>query len=342
MNNDISDVPSVRVGHAQSDALVSGVTVCLFEAPATAGVAVLGGAAAARDTENLDPSGAVDHVDAITLSGGSGFGLDAAGGVQAWLRAAGRGFPVGGGHVPIVPGAIIFDLANGGDKNWDRFAPYRDLGFDATEAAASGPVPLGSVGAGLGATTVNFKGGIGSASAVTSFGARVGALMVVNALGSATIGDGPHFWAAGLEEHAEFGGLGLGQEISSAARQPRWKGGPASATVSPATTIGVVATDVTLSKAEARRVAIAGHDGFARSLRLTHALFDGDMLFAASTRQRPAPQSPAEAIELGSVAADCVARAIARGVFHAATPGFGYSGPPAWCDVHSPTSASTE
>jgi L-aminopeptidase/D-esterase-like protein len=306
----------------------------LFDAPASAGVAVLGGAPAGRDTENLDPSAAVDHVDAIALSGGSGFGLDAPGGVQAWLRAAGRGFPVGGGHVPIVPGAILFDLANGGDKDWGRYAPYRDLGFAAAKAAGRGPVALGSVGAGLGATTVNFKGGVGSASAVTSFGARVGALMVVNALGSATIGDGPHFWAAALEEEAEFGGLGLPSQIAPETRRPRWKGGPDPALQTPATTIGIVATDVTLTKAEAHRVALAGHDGFARALRVTHALFDGDMLFAASTRRGDRLRTPAETVELGALAADCVARAIARGVYRATTPGAGYTGPAAWRDRH--------
>jgi L-aminopeptidase/D-esterase-like protein len=334
MHNDISDVPGVAIGHSGSDTLLSGVTACLFSQPATAGVAVLGGAPAARDIENLDPSAAVDHVDAITLSGGSGFGLDAGGGVQAWLREQGRGFPVGSGLVPIVPTAIVFDLANGGNKDWGRFAPYRDLGYAAAAAANDGPVVLGSVGAGLGATTVNLKGGIGSASAVTSFGARVGALMVVNALGSATIGDSAHFWAAALEQGNEFGGRGLPKHIDEAGRLPRWKGGPSPAAVPHATTIGIVATDATLTKAEAERLAIAGHDGFARALRVTHALFDGDTLFAASTKRRPAPATPAETIELGIVAADCVARAIGRGVYSATNPGAGYAGPPAYGDLH--------
>lgn len=336
MHNDISDVAGVAVGHAHSDTILSGVTTCLFTTPATAAVAVLGGAPAARDTENLDPSGAVDHVDAIVLSGGSGFGLDAGGGVQAWLRQAGRGFPVGASFVPIVPTAIMFDLANGGDKDWGRFAPYRDLGYEATAAAREGAVQIGSVGAGLGATTVNLKGGVGSASAVTSFGARIGALIVVNALGSATIGDGPHFWAASLEEGTEFGGLGLPARICEKARRPRWKGGPAPADLPHATTIGIVATDATLTKAEAERLAVAGHDGFARALRVTHALFDGDMLFAASTKRGPALANPAETVELGVVAGDCVARAIARGVFAATNPGAGYAGPPAYCDQHAP------
>lgn len=335
MNNDISDIGGIRVGHAVSEAAVTGVTVCLFEAPATAGLAILGGAPAARDTECLDPARAVDHVDAIALAGGSGFGLDAAGGVQGWLREAGRGFAVGGLRVPIVPGAIIFDLANGGAKDWGRFAPYRDLGHAAAAAAAvaEGAVALGSVGAGLGATTVNYKGGVGSASAVTSFGARVGALMVVNALGSATIGEGPHFWAAPLEEGAEFGGRGLPPVIAAEARRPRWKGGPGPATMPHATTIGIVATDATLTKAEAERLALASHDGFARALRVTHALYDGDLLFAASTRRSRSPASPAETIELGVAGGDCVARAIARAVYLATDPGGSYRGPPAFRDV---------
>ena len=334
MHNDISDVPGIVTGHAGCDTLLSGVTACLFSPPATAALAVLGGAPAARDTENLDPAAAVDHVDAITLSGGSGFGLDAGGGVQAWLREQERGFPVGAGRVPIVPTAIVFDLSNGGDKEWGRFAPYRDLGYAAAAAASDGPVALGSVGAGLGATTVNFKGGIGSASAETSYGARVGALMVVNALGSATIGDGPHFWGAALEDASEFGGHGLPTHIDDAGRQPRWKGGHPPAGMPHATTIGLVATDATLTKAEAQRLAIAGHDGFARALRVTHALFDGDTLFAASTKRRPPPATPLETIELGVVAADCVARAIARGVYTATNPGAGYAGPPAYGDLH--------
>ncbi len=336
MKNHIIDIAGVSVGHAGCGGLVSGTTAIVFEPAATGGVAVFGGAPAGRDLECLAPDRLVDHVDAIVLSGGSGFGLDAAGGVQAWLREEGRGFDVGGTVVPIVPQAICFDLMNGGDKNWGRFAPYRDFGYEAAQVSSADEAALGSVGGGLGATTVNFKGGLGAASARTSDGATVAALILVNALGSATVGDGPYFWAGAFEEAAEFGGLGPAPSVSAEDRRPIWKGGP-QGTSRPqhATTIGVVATDATLTKAESHRLAISGHDGFARGLRLTHALFDGDILFAASTRRRELSPGPASRIELGALAADCVARAIARAVFTASAPGSGYSGPPAYADVFS-------
>lgn len=326
MHNHITDVAGIRVGHAGCETLVSGVTAVMFDQPAVGAVAVMGGAPAGRDTECLAANRLVDRVDGIVLSGGSGFGLDAATGVQAWLREQGRGLEVGGARVPIVPQAICFDLLNGGDKDWGRFPPYRELGYAAAASADAANRALGSVGGGVGATTVNFKGGIGSASARTSTGATIGAMMLVNALGSATVGDGPHFWAGALEQDAEFGGLGPAPSVSAQDRALAWKGGPA--TPPPhATTIGVIATDATLTKPQAERLAIAAHDGFARALRLTHALFDGDMLFAASTGRQVLPDSPAAHIELAGLAADCVARAITRGIFEATRPGPRYTGP---------------
>ncbi|MBU2532955.1 MAG: P1 family peptidase [Alphaproteobacteria bacterium] len=336
MNNHITDVAGISVGHAGSASLLSGVTAIVFDEPAIGALAVMGGAPAGRDTECLAANRLVEHVDAVVLSGGSGFGLDAATGVQAWLREQGRGFPVGGARVPIVPQAICFDLLNGGDKDWGRYPPYRELGFEAASTAAASELSLGSVGGGVGATTVNYKGGIGSASATTSFGARVGAMMLVNALGSATVGNGPHFWAGALENGDEFGGLGAASRITPQDRALIWKGGPPGGGAVPqATTIGIVATDVMLTKAQAERLAIAAHDGFARALRLTHALYDGDMLFAASTGRQALPPGPGPLIELGGVAADCVARAIARGVYHASRPGPHYAGPPPYSEVHT-------
>jgi L-aminopeptidase/D-esterase-like protein len=290
---------------------------------------VLGGAPAGRDLGCLEPDAVVPKVDAIVLSGGSGFGLDAASGVQAWLRERGRGFAVGSALVPIVPQAICFDLLNGGDKDWGRYPPYRELGYAAADAARTGPFPLGTVGGGYGATTVTFKGGLGSASARTSHGHTVGALAVVNALGSATIGEGPHFWAGALEREREFGSHGLPSLIDERARRPIWKG-----RAQPATTIAVVATDAVFTKAEAKRLAIAAHDGLARGLRLSHALLDGDTVFALSTGQRPLGNLLDEKIEIEIAAADCLARAIARGVYEATDPGHGYSGPPAYRTRH--------
>ena len=212
MKNLLTDISGVRVGHADDKALASGVTAVVFDRPAVAAIDVRGGGPGTREGALLDLANTVERIDAIALGGGSAFGLEAGGGVQAWLAEQGRGFAVRGAVIPIVPGAIMFDLLNGGDKAWGRFAPYRDLGY-AAAAAASGTFALGSVGAGLGATTANFKGGLGSASAATQDGVKVAALAVVNAVGSVTVGDGPWFWAAPFEIGGEYGGRGLPQRI---------------------------------------------------------------------------------------------------------------------------------
>jgi hypothetical protein len=206
----ITDISGIRVGHAEDERVASGVTALVFDTPCTCAVDVRGGGPGTRETDLLDPAATVQAVDALVLSGGSAFGLDAAAGVVAYLREAGRGFAVGNVRVPIVPGAILFDLLNGGDKAWGRYPPYRDLGYAAAENACGGAIPLGSVGAGFGARTANLKGGLGSASStVPGLSAQVGALVAVNAFGRVTMGQGPHFWAAPFERDGEFGGLGL-------------------------------------------------------------------------------------------------------------------------------------
>jgi L-aminopeptidase/D-esterase-like protein len=309
--NLITDVPGLLVGHAGEDLLASGVTALVFERPAVASIAIHGGAPGVRDTALLDPEMTVGAVDALVLSGGSAFGLDAMGGAQAALREQGRGFAVGSARVPIVPGAILFDLLNGGDKAWGRMPPYWELGYRAAQAAAD-TFALGSVGAGLGATTANLKGGLGSASAVTDAGFAVGALVAVNALGQATVGDGPHFWAAPVEQGGEFGGLGWPAPFPAKALAIRMKGdAPAN------TTLAIVATDALLTKAQAKRLAVAAHDGFARALRPTHAALDGDIVFAAATARHDPLPAERDLTELCTRAADCVARAIARGVYEA-------------------------
>jgi L-aminopeptidase/D-esterase-like protein len=309
--NLITDVAGVRVGHADDHGLASGSTVILFDEPAVAGVDVRGGGPGTRDTELLDPTMTVEHIDAIALSGGSAFGLDAAAGVQAWLREQGRGFAVAGMVVPIVPGAILFDLNNGGDKDWGRFAPYRDLGYAAT-AAAGIDFPLGSVGVGLGATTVNLKGGLGSASATTRDGHTVGAVVAVNAVGSVTVGAGPWFWAAPFELQREFGGRGWPAPMPADALALRTKGGPLAAT-----TIALVATDAMLTKAQAKRLAVMAQDGLARAIYPVHTPLDGDTVFAASTGRRPLGDPIYEFAALGTLAANVLARAVARGVYEA-------------------------
>ncbi|MBV8790939.1 MAG: P1 family peptidase, partial [Pseudolabrys sp.] len=248
--NLITDVAGVQVGQAQDMKLGSGATVVVFDAPVAASADIRGGGPGTRETALLDPKQTVQGIDAIALSGGSAFGLDTASGVQAWLREQGRGFRVREAVVPIVPGAILFDLLSGGDKNWGRYPPYRELGYEAARAA-SADVTLGSVGAGTGATTVNFKGGIGSASAQTHDGITVGAICAANAAGNVTVNDGPQFWSAPFEVGKEFGGLGFPAQVPEEALALRTKGGPLQNT-----TLAVIATDAELTKAQCKRVAV--------------------------------------------------------------------------------------
>jgi L-aminopeptidase/D-esterase-like protein len=328
LKNLLTDISGVRVGHAGDKALASGVTAIVFDRPAVAAMDVRGGGPGTREGALLDLANTVERIDAIALSGGSAFGLEAGGGVQAWLAEQGRGFVVRGAVIPIVPGAICFDLLNGGNKKWGRFAPYRDLGYAAAATAAE-TFALGSAGAGLGATTVNFKGGLGSASAVTQAGVRVAALAVVNAVGSVTVGDGPWFWAAPFETDAEYGGRGLPPSFTPDMLAMRIKGGAAATSVEN-TTLAVVVTDAILTKPQARRLAMIAQTGFARAIYPVHAPTDGDVLFAAATGEKPVDPL-AGLTELGMVAANVVARAIARGVYTAAALPF--SGAlPAWQD----------
>jgi L-aminopeptidase/D-esterase-like protein len=306
MLNLLTDIAGIAVGHATDLALGSGVTAILFDPPVVAAVAALGGAPGGRDTGLLEPEMSVERIDAIVLSGGSAFGLDAAGGVQAVLRAAGRGVQIRTARVPIAPQAIIFDLLNGGDKDWGVFSPYRDLGYAAACVAAAGPFSLGTIGAGTGATTATFKGGLGSASTTLSSGHTVAALAVVNAIGAPTIGAGRHFWAAPFEVAGEFGGLGWPAAIAPPDIALRSKG-------MLATTIGLVATDAALTKSQCKRLAIMAHDGLARAILPAHAPMDGDTIFAAATAAR----GRADLTALGHAASQVMARAIARGVFEA-------------------------
>ena len=330
MRNLITDVAGVRVGHADDARIASGVTVAVFDGQATVSASVQGGAPGSRDTALLEPEMVRQTIDAVVLSGGSLFGLDAAGGVINVLSQWRLGFEIAGVRVPIASQAILFDLINGGEKPWlgdpeGNRPPYWELGRAATLAAADS-FALGTIGAGYGATTVNLKGGLGSASATTRSGRVVGALVAVNCVGSAVIGDGPHFWAGALERNAEFGGLGWPASIPANALEPRFKGGAV-----PSTTIGLVATDASLTKAECKRIAIMAHDGLARAVRPAHAPMDGDTLFAAATGRNSAGVDPVALTELGLVAADCVARAIARGIYEArALPLAGAL--PAWKD----------
>ena len=309
--NLITDVPGLWVGNAQDDAIKTGVTVLLGDGPFTAGVHVMGGAPGTRETDLLAPDKTVEEVDALALSGGSAFGLDAASGVADGLRTQGRGFLVGDTRVPIVPGAILFDLLNGGDKNWTQ-NPYKSLGQQALENTGT-TFDIGTIGAGTGATTATLKGGLGSASVILSSGHTVGALVAVNALGSAIVGDGPHFWAAPFEVGEEFGGMGPAPTYPDPHLPTTKLAHHAN------TTIGIVATDAALTQAQCTRMATAAHDGFARALVPSHTPMDGDAIFAAATGVRPLNTPIADTLMLGHAAATCMARAIASAVY-AASP----------------------
>jgi D-aminopeptidase len=313
MQNSLLDVAGLTVGSAEDLTIASGVTAIIFDEPAIAAVSTLGGAPGTRDTTLLDLEMTVAHIDALVLSGGSAFGLDAAGGVQAVLREKGRGFRIGAVTVPIVPQVILFDLLNGGDKNWGRTSPYFRLGMDAADRAGE-KLRLGSAGAGYGATVAGFKGGLGTASAKTASGHTLAALVAVNAVGSPLIGDGPHFWAAPYEVDGEFGGLGWPPTIPPDALRPRLKG---AANEAANTTIGIIATDAALDPQQAKRIALAAHDGYARALRPAHTPLDGDTIFAAATAAKPGAVDVAALTQLALTAADVMARAVARGVYEA-------------------------
>src|SRR5260370_718541 len=259
--NLITDVAGVLVGHADDVRLASGVTVIVFEEPAVAAVDVRGGAPGTREPDLLEPHRTVERIDGVVLSGGWAFGLDAGAGVQAFLRERGRGFAIGDIRVPLVCGAVLFDLLNGGDKNWGRFPPYRDLGYAAASAAAR-TFALGTAGAGVGATTLRLKGGRRSAAARTPDGRTAGGLV----------------------------------------------------------------------KAQAKELAVIAQDGLARAIYPVHTTLDGDTVFAAATGRRPLVDAVNEVTELGAIAANALARAVARAVFEAkALPG----GLPSWQDCHS-------
>ena len=327
MKNLLTDIAGVRVGHADDKALASGVTAIIFDTPAVAAIDIRGGGPGIREGAVLDLENTVEQIRRHRIGGRLGFGLEAGGGVQAWLAEHGRGFAVGDALIPIVPGAICFDLLNGGDKAWGRFAPYRDLGYAAAVAAAE-DFALGSVGAGLGATTANFKGGIGSASAATAGGIKVAALAVVNAVGSVTVGDGPWFWAAPFETGDELGGRGLPRLHTGHAQDAHQ--GRRSRDIDGKHHAGRGrdrrGTDETAGEA-------AGDDGANR-------ICPRDLSGARAARwrcgvRRAIGEKPIDPLagltELGMVAANVMARAIARGVHEATALPFP-GALPAWKD----------
>jgi len=323
--NLISDVDGIVVGNAHDEVARSGVTVVLPQSRCVAACDVRGGGPGTRETDALEPHNLVDEIDAITLSGGSVYGLEAHSGVAAWLGAQGRGFTMAGETPsPIVPGAILFDLTNGGDKSWGEDPPYRKLGRAAAVSATT-DFALGNIGAGYGARAGAYKGGLGSASAITEDGLQVGALVAVNPFGSPVMPGSDALWAWTAEQAKEFGGrrppdgwtpppMDFPADTKMGGGPPPAKGGN--------TTIGVVATNARLTPAEAKRIAMMAQDGYARAIRPIHTLFDGDTVFALATAMKELPDPRALMISrLGLIAADCMARAVARGVYEAETLG---------------------
>lgn len=324
--NLITDVENIAVGHAENTDVWTGTSVLLFETPAVASVDVRGGAPGTRDTDALSPSCLTTHIDALVLSGGSVFGLGASSAITDVLASRGIGLLIRTALAPIVPSAVLFDLLNGGNKDWGAQSPYADLGRSALENATL-DFKLGNTGAGYGAKAGPFKGGVGSTSAVSEDGLQVGAYVAVNSVGNPVMPGQACFWAWPFEQADELGGQPLPENaIDFVSLGENWTGSPLdSRTAHPGenTTLGVVATNARLSKAEALRVAIMAQDGYARSIRPIHTPFDGDIVFAVSTGRWGADnENRAELINrIGILAADCLARAVARGVYEASALG---------------------
>jgi L-aminopeptidase/D-esterase-like protein len=325
--NLITDIPGLKVGHATDEHVRSGATALLCEAGWAAAVDVRGGGPGTRETDVLAPENLVGRAHAVVLAGGSVFGLAAADGVAAWLSAQGAGLQLrpGSPAIPIVPCAVLHDLGNGGDKNWGLSPPYRDLGLRAA-AEAGTEFSLGSVGAGRGALAGVRKGGVGSASLDLQDGLLVGALVAVNAVGSALMPDGTTYWAWAYELESEFGGGGpplKSMDLSDPAPDESRLRAIGRLTQGVNTTLGVVACTADLNTAECKRVAMMAHDGLARALRPAHTPFDGDTVFALASGRLPLDKNPLRAAQvgrIGSAAADCLARAIARAVHFSREP----------------------
>lgn len=326
-HNAITDVPGIEVGHY--DRKHTGTTVVLVRNGAVGGVDVRGSAPGTRETDLLDPTNLVDRVNAVVLSGGSAYGLATADGVMLWLEEKKIGWPVEGGNViPIVPAAVLYDPGRFGRAFRDRPGP--DFGRKACENASPGPISMGNVGAGAGAISGGLKGGLATASSDLGHGVIVGAIVAVNSAGSTVNPETGEFYAKYLEVGKEFGGLkaslspvGLPGRTSPERRDT--KGEPVKNT-----TIAVVATNVQLTKAQARKIAEMAHDGLARAVRPAHTLFDGDTIFSLATGELDPAALKEQAAwgdiaacvnKIGAAAADTLSRAIVHAMLNARTVG---------------------
>ncbi|MCR9268505.1 MAG: P1 family peptidase [Hyphomonadaceae bacterium] len=318
--NLITDIAGISIGNAHDPDVQTGTTVILCDEPSVGAVAVAGGGPGTRETDLLPSDKLVEQVHAVVLSGGSAYGLAAADGVAAELGAQGRGFGLverpGVPKTPIVPAAILYDLANGGNKDWGTAPPYQDLGRAAFRQAQKGSFTLGRSGAGYGARAGRHRGGLGSASVITKDGLSVGALAAVNSFGSVYMPGTDAFWAWPFEIDGEFGGARPGTEYQADAED--WGAAKQNPQIGENTTIACIATDVALTPGQANRIAQMALAGFARAIRPVFAPFDGDAVFVLSTAKRPLPGPEALSLaRLGELAANTLARAIARGVHEA-------------------------
>ncbi|MBL8906269.1 MAG: P1 family peptidase [Rhizobiales bacterium] len=321
LRNLITDVAGLSVGNAEDRPGMTGTTVLLCDRPMTAAVEIRGGAPGTRETAALDAVNTVEHIHAIVLSGGSVFGLDAASAVTFALAGRGIGFRFGTQPwpCPLVPAAVLFDISNGGDKTWPAEPPYRRLGLEALEAAGA-DFRLGNAGAGLGAVAGELKGGLGSAS-IRWNDYTLGALVAVNSVGSPVMPGSARLWAMDSAIGDEMGPLQPPRGADHAPLPPLAHTKLALRDVAAATrntTIAIIACDAHLSVAETSRLAIMAVDGMARAIRPIHTPFDGDTVFALATGAHalPEPRMPALAA-LGTLAADCLARAIGRAIWAA-------------------------
>jgi L-aminopeptidase/D-esterase-like protein len=319
--NLITDVPGLSVGHVTDETVASGVTVLRTDGFWRAGVDVRGGGPGTRETEALAPENLIGQAHAIVLAGGSVFGLAAADGVVAALSLAGQGLRLqpDSPAIPVVPSAVLHDLGNGGDKAWGLDPPYRHWGIRAVAAAAR-EFALGRVGAGRGAMAGRVPGGIGSASLDLGDGLIVGALVAANPVGSVTMPDGSTFWAWPFEIDFEFGGHRPQAPAPVVDPLPEQSRLSALGRLQPGanTTLAIVACNADLSTAECKRLAMMAQDGIARAVRPAHTPFDGDTVFALASGAQALGHEASRAVtlaRLGSAAADCLARAIARAVY---------------------------
>jgi L-aminopeptidase/D-esterase-like protein len=313
-NNSLTDVEGLLVGHFTDTKAACGVSVAICPEGATAGVDVRGSAPGTRETDLLAPLNLVEKVQAIVLTGGSVYGLSAADGVVRWLSKKGWGFPLEAGNVaPIVPAAALFDLGRGKD-----YIPAIDAAWGTKACENAGPdvFPLGCMGAGTGALSGGIKGGLGTASEVLASGLVVAAMVAVNSLGSVIDPATGQPWEIRMEQGAEFGKQGRRSVLLPV---------PPKAEAGRNTTIGIVATDAVLTKAQAQKIAQMAHDGMARAIRPAHTMFDGDTIFCMATNKKELPDTPGffaapkamALIEIGKAAADCMTRAIIRAVLKA-------------------------